>query len=316
MKSYRDYLFLFLKGIGMGSADVVPGVSGGTIAFITGIYEELLGTINSFDQQAFKYLKQFDLKKLWSHVNGSFLLPILAGIGVSVLTLAKLISHLLETSPIQIWSFFFGLIIISSISVAKEIKNWNVGVICSGLAGILVAYFITIITPASTPDSYWFIFLCGAIAICAMILPGISGSFILLLLGKYTFIILALKDLNLAVIAVFGLGCVTGLLSFSRLISWTLAKFHNYAIAMLAGFMVGSLNKVWPWKIAKLFHIDHHGEQVPISEQNILPTMYYEQTGQDPNIIQSLLFMALGFVIVVILEKIALMISYAQKKSI
>jgi len=315
MRSFKDYFLLFLKGIGMGSTDVVPGVSGGTIAFITGIYEELLNCINSFDQKAFKYLKKGEFKKLWSHVNGSFLLPLFSGIIVSALSLAHLIDHLLEEKPVQLWSFFFGLIIISSISVAKEIKKWNVKVVLSAIVGIVIAYFVTVITPAHTPNDLWFIFVCGALAICAMILPGISGSFILLLLGKYTYIITAIKELNIGLIIVFGLGCITGLLSFSRLISWLLAKFHNYAIALLAGFMIGSLNKIWPWKMAILFEMDHHGEQIPVLEKNLMPTEYLNQTGNDPYIIQAILFMALGFMIVVIMEKVAIMMANSQKKN-
>ncbi|RJE74669.1 MULTISPECIES: DUF368 domain-containing protein [Reichenbachiella] len=314
MKSLKDYLLLFLKGIGMGSADVVPGVSGGTIAFITGIYEELLASISSFDITAFKLLAQFKLKAFWQHINGAFLFPLLLGILVSVFTLAKVISHVLEIYPIQLWSFFFGLVIISSISVAKEITKWNIGVLLSCLAGIAIAFFITIVTPATTPNGLWFIFISGAIAICAMILPGISGSFILLILGKYTYIFKALNEFDITIILVFAIGCITGLFSFSRAISWFLKKFHNYAIALLAGFMIGSLNKIWPWKKAIRFEWIK-GEQVPVLEQNILPTQYLSETGHQPMIIQAILFGTLGFMIVIVIEKIALIVkSNASKK--
>ncbi|MGL1885061.1 MAG: DUF368 domain-containing protein [Reichenbachiella sp.] len=313
MKSLKESLLLFFKGVGMGSADIIPGVSGGTIALITGIYGELLDSINSFDFNALKLLATFKLKDFWNHINGSFLFPLFAGIGLSVVTLAKVLSFVLENHPIQIWSFFFGLIIISSISVAKEIKNWNVLTIVSGLVGVGIAYGITVVTPASTPNELWFIFLCGSLAICAMILPGISGSFILLLLGQYSFVLNALKEFNLLVIIVFMAGCVTGLLSFSRLISWFLNKFHGYAIALLAGFMIGSLNKIWPWKKAELFRMNSHGEQVPLFERNLLPTEYFDATGNPPMIIQAILFMAFGFMIVVILEKVALMINSSKE---
>lgn len=295
----------------MGSADVVPGVSGGTIAFITGIYEELLYSINSFDAEAFRLLFSFKLKNFWKKINGGFLLPLVSGILLSAITLAKAITFFLEEHPIQLWSFFFGLIIISSISVAKEINKWNGYTILSALVGIAVAYMVTVITPATTPNSLWFVFICGAIAICAMILPGISGSFILLILGKYAFIMSALKNFEVGTIVVFAVGCIIGLFTFSRLISWFLKKFHYYAIALLAGFMIGSLNKIWPWKKAELFRINSHGVQVPIFERNILPTDYMAETGQSPMIIQALLYMALGFMMVVIMEKIA----YAIKKS-
>ncbi|UXP31813.1 DUF368 domain-containing protein [Reichenbachiella agarivorans] len=314
MKSFKDYLLLFLKGIGMGSADVVPGVSGGTIALITGVYGQLLDSINSFDLTALQLLRKMKFKKLWQHINGSFLLPLLGGIIVSIVTLAKVISHLLASNPIEIWSFFFGLIIISSISVLKEIKEWNYKVVGSCVLGIVIAYVITTITPATTPNQLWFVFISGAIAICAMILPGISGSFILLILGKYAYIVKSLNELNIAVVLVFVTGCITGLLSFSRAISWSLKKFHNYAIALLAGFMLGSLNKIWPWKKAIRFDwVD--GKQIPTFEKNILPTEYFTETGQQPLIIHAILFMALGFLLVIIIEKLALLIKEPTDKN-
>lgn len=298
----------------MGSADVVPGVSGGTIAFITGIYEELLTSINSFDTQAFKLLFTFKIREVWIKVNGGFLAPLVSGILLSAFSLAKLITYLLDQHPIQIWSFFFGLVIISSISVAKEIKTWNFYTVLNGVLGIAIAYGVTIVTPASTPNQLWFVFISGAIAICAMILPGISGSFILLILGKYAYIMTALKNLDTAVIAIFAIGCILGLFTFSRLISWFLTRFHDYAITLLAGFMIGSLNKIWPWKKAELFRWNTHGEQVPLYERNLWPTDYLSETGQSPMIIQAILYMALGFMIVVIMEKVALTIKKSQEK--
>lgn len=313
MRSLKDYLLLFLKGIGMGGADVVPGVSGGTIAFITGIYEELLQSINSFDAEAFRLLFSFKLPQFWKHVNGNFLLALVSGILVSVFTLAKLISFLLENHPIQLWSFFFGLIIISSLTVTKEITKWKFVTILSGLLGIVIAYGITTITPASTPDAWWFIFLSGSLAICAMILPGISGSFIMLILGKYAFIMAAVNEMKVGTLAIFILGCITGLFTFSRAISWFLTKFHNHAIALLAGFMIGSLNKIWPWKKAILFDW-RNGEQVTIQEKNLLPMEYLSETGQEPLFVQAIFFMACGFMIVVIMEKIALAIKKGRDK--
>ncbi|MFY0627537.1 MAG: DUF368 domain-containing protein [Reichenbachiella sp.] len=315
MKSLKDSALLFLKGIGMGSADVVPGVSGGTIAFITGIYEELLSSISSFDKEAFFHLSKLELKEFWKHINGSFLLPLVLGILVSVFSLAKIIAFLLDNYPIQVWSFFFGLIIISSITVTKEITKWNAGVVISAIIGIVFAYTLTLITPVNTPSAPWFIFICGAFAICAMILPGISGSFIMLILGKYTYIINAVKDFNWAVMLIFGSGCIVGLFTFSRVISWFLKKFHNYAIALLAGFMLGALNKIWPWKKAVLFQLDRHGAQVPVYEENLLPNQYFTETGQQALILQAILFMAFGFMIVVIMEKVALLMKSNKSKS-
>jgi putative membrane protein len=305
MRSVKDYILLFLKGIGMGGADVVPGVSGGTIAFITGIYEELLRSIKSFDTKAVQLVLRGRFSDFWKHINGGFLSVLLAGIILSILSLARIIHYFLEQHPIQLWSFFFGLIIISAITVTREITKWNYLIIGFGIVGIVTAYFITDAAPASTPEGYLYIFMSGAIAICAMILPGISGSFILLILGKYQFIISALKDLDIAVLVVFALGCITGLLSFARLISWFLNKYHNIAIALLAGFMIGSLNKIWPWKETITFRTDRTGDLVPLLQENILPNQYLAVTGESPQMLMALLFAAIGVLIVIIIEKIA-----------
>ena len=305
MSGFKNTLMLFLKGVGMGGADVVPGVSGGTIAFITGIYEELLDSIKAVDVEALKLLVTFKFSAFWTKINGSFLLPLFLGILASVFSLASLMHYLLNNHAISLWSFFFGLIIVSSILVLRETKKWKALNIISIIIGIVVAYAVTELTPTSTPNGYLFIYLAGAIAICAMILPGISGAFILLILGKYVFITGALKDFDLAVIAVFALGCLTGLLTFARAVSWLLKKYHDVAIAVLSGFMIGSLNKVWPWKIITAFRLNSEGEQVPTLTENVLPGEYLRQLGENPQVFQAVLFMALGIFIVVLIEKIA-----------
>jgi putative membrane protein len=304
MRNTRDYVLLYLKGVSMGGADVIPGVSGGTIAFITGIYQELLESIKSFDKTALSLLFRFDLNGLWRHVNGSFLLVLLAGIGTSIITLAKLIHYLINNEPIPLWSFFFGLIVISSLQVAREIKQWKIAVVVAGIAGIAVAYFVTSATPATTPDGYLFIFFSGMIAICAMILPGISGSFILLIMGKYEYIIGAVKDLNVVVLVVFGAGCITGILGFSHIVSWFLRKYHDITVAVLAGFMVGSLNKIWPWKEVLETRLNSKGEVVPLVERNMLPNEYIQKIG-DPHMLQALLFFGIGILLIILIEKIA-----------
>jgi len=295
---------LFLKGMGMGGADVVPGVSGGTIAFITGIYAELLNSIKSFDKNAIQFLFGGKITEFWKHINGNFLATLFAGILISILSLVKLLHFLLNHYPVQLWSFFFGLIIISALVVSREIIHWRVPGIISGFAGIIIAFFITSATPAVTPDNYTFIFFSGAIAICAMILPGISGSFILLILGKYEFIIESVKDLNIPVIAVFGLGCVFGLLSFSRLVAWLLKKYHDATVALLAGFMIGSLNKIWPWKETISTRFNSKGEVIPLIQKNIWPTEYMEKVGE-PLVLQALLFCCIGILLIIGIEKIA-----------
>lgn len=239
----------------MGAADVIPGVSGGTIAFITGIYDQLIGSINSINGTAVKLFFSGKFKEFWKHINGSFLLSLFCGILFSVLTLAGLMQYLLEHHPIQTWAFFFGLIVASSIFILRGISGWNLKAVLFVIAGIVLGVVICTLSPTNTPEALWFIFLSGAIAICAMILPGISGSFILLILGKYKYIMSAITGLttgaavgeSLVILGVFAVGAVFGLLAFSRLLHWLLGKFHKETLLVLAGFIIGSLVKVWPW---------------------------------------------------------------------
>lgn len=290
----------------MGAADVIPGVSGGTIAFITGIYEELIESIRNVDIEALRLLKNFKFKSFWIKINGSFLVAVVGGAVTSLASLAKLMNYLLVIYPIPVWSFFFGLILISAPLILGEVKKWSITAAIAGIIGIAVAYWITIISPAHTPSNLFFIFLCGAVAISAMILPGISGAFILLLLGKYEYIIKSLVELNIPVLIVFISGCILGILSFSRLLSWILKHYRIPTLALLAGFMLGSLNKVWPWKEVTIFRLNSEGNQVPAFDQSILPGTYFEKTGHDPQIFQAILFVALGVLIVVFVEKLAM----------
>ncbi|MCG8474412.1 MAG: DUF368 domain-containing protein [Cytophagales bacterium] len=296
MNPVKNYILLFLKGIAMGSADAVPGVSGGTIALLTGIYERLLGAIQSISPATLRLLLQGKFRKFWKKVDGTFLIVLLTGIALSLLSFARLITKLLISHPIHIWSFFFGLILISSYLVGKRIKHWNILTILTLGAGAAIAYGITVLTPAQTPEAGWFIFLSGAIAVCAMILPGISGSFILLMLGKYHFMMEALKAFDLKFILIFMAGAVTGLLSFSRLIHWMLKHFHDLTIGLLTGFMIGSLNKVWPWKEVLATRINSKGLEVPLLEKSVLPqqyeALYQKETFLVPGICIALLAIA------------------------
>ena len=296
--SKRNYPLLILRGCAMGAADVVPGVSGGTIAFITGIYEELIDSIKAVDLQAVKLLLKFKLAEFWKKINGNFLISVIAGIGISIFSLAKLMTWLLENHPIYIWSFFFGLIIASSVLVAKEIKKWNIFTVISLILGAVIAYGITVMTPSETPDSWWFIILSGAIAICAMILPGISGAFILLLMGKYTYILGAVSAFNIGVLLFFAVGAVAGITSFSHLLSWLLKHHHTATVSLLTGFMVGSLNKVWPWKETLQTYTDSHGVEKALVESNISPVHFGELTGSDPLLWQAILMCIAGFLLI------------------
>ncbi|MER2999532.1 DUF368 domain-containing protein [Pontibacter populi] len=301
-RSLKEYLLLFSKGVAMGAADVVPGVSGGTIAFITGIYEELLNSIRSVNGEAVKLLLRFNIAGFWKHINGNFLVGLLSGIGFSILLLSRLVLYLLEFYPELLWSFFFGLIVASTVVVGKKITKWTPMVVLAFIVGAAVAYWVTIATPTQTPESYWFIFLSGAIAICAMILPGISGSFILVLLAKYEFILNAVKDLKIATILTFGLGCVVGILSFSHVLNFMLKRYHNLTIALLTGFMLGSLNKVWPWKQTLETYTDRHGEIKPLVQANVLPTDYLQLTGEEPYLLYGTLLAVFGFALVYFID--------------
>ena len=288
---------LMLKGMGMGAADVVPGVSGGTIAFIVGIYDELINSIKSINLESLKLFFSGKWATFWKKINGNFLFFLLAGIGISVFSLAKLITWLLINQPILVWSFFFGLVLASTWFVSKDIKEWKSWKTwVAFVIGAVGAFYITVATPAETPSNLLFIFLCGAIAICAMILPGISGSFILELLGKYFFIMDAVISLDVVVIAVFGAGACIGNTSFSHILSYALAHFRNITLAVLTGFMLGSLNKVWPWKEVVETFVDSHGEVKPLIETNILPNAHVPE---------AVVLMVVGFFLVYFLEKLS-----------
>jgi putative membrane protein len=254
-RSPLDYLILALKGMAMGAADVVPGVSGGTIAFISGIYEELITTLNTINFSLLKQLKSEGFKSVWKKANGSFLLALLSGIFVSVISLAKGVEWLLEYHPILLWSFFFGLVFASILYVGKQIKIrlTDFKLVLAMAIGAGVAYFITTLNPSQTSNSNLFLFLAGALAICAMILPGISGAFILVIIGAYSPVLEALNTRDFKTILIIGVGAVMGLLSFSKLLKWLFETYHRLTLAVITGFMIGSLNKIWPWKIPLTF---------------------------------------------------------------
>lgn len=292
-----------LKGCAMGMADVVPGVSGGTIAFISGIYEELLGSIKSIDLEAIKLLFTGKFRALWEKINGKFLFSLIAGIGVAILTMARLMTYMLENHPIITWSFFFGLIIASALMVAREVNSWSALSVVTMIVGIVLSYWITVVSPATTPNDWWFVMLSGAIAICAMILPGISGAFILLLLGKYMFIMEAVSQLNIGVLVVFAIGAVAGIVSFSHVLSWLLAKWHDATVTMLMGFMIGSLNKVWPWKQTLETYLDSHGVEQPLVQANVSP-MQFEVLGGESHLVLAIVSCVAGFALIYVIEMI------------
>ncbi|MFT7373871.1 MAG: putative membrane protein [Oleiphilaceae bacterium] len=266
--------WLFLKGVLMGAADIVPGVSGGTIAFITGIYEHLLLSLQSIVPALIKLAKNRDISGFWEKINGTFLITLFSGILLSVLLFAKIIVYLLVNHPIPLWSFFFGLIVASVSIVGKQISEWNIRVFVTIVVGALIAYCLAQLSPASVEPNYLNAFLSGLIAICAMILPGISGSFILVMLGTYSFILGAIKDFDVMVLMIFSSGCLVGLLSIANLLVWAFSHFRNVTLALLTGFMIGALTKVWPWKEVLTYREDRHGQLTPLLEQNVWPVAY------------------------------------------
>lgn len=292
------HFWLFLKGIAMGAADVVPGVSGGTIAFVTGIYTELLDSIKSINLHALKTLFKEGPRAFWQSINGTFLLVLGSGILLALLSLARGIHYLLMHYPVWLWAFFFGLIVASCWHIGKEIERWHLPQLALFALGAIVAGAISTASPTSISATPLIILLAGSIAICAMILPGISGSFILLLMGLYEPVLGAVKQLDFQLLGTFALGAAFGLLAFSRLLSWLLHHYKSAMFALLTGFMAGSLLKVWPWKQTLSLRLNSHGVEVPFIQSNVLPDA-------DLSLLLTLLLMVAGALLVLGLERFA-----------
>ncbi len=297
----KDYFIISLKGVAMGAADVVPGVSGGTIAFISGIYEELLETINSVNFNTIRILKNNGLNAMWKSINGNFLISLLLGIAISIISLAKLIKWLLENEPILVWSFFFGLVLASVIYVAKQIESWNIITILMLVFGTVIGFYITMLPPmVGNYTSGWFMFFAGSLAICAMILPGISGGFILLLLGAYKPALDALHDKDIKTIVLLIFGAIVGLLTFSRLLKWLFDGYRTVTLAVLTGFIFGSLNKIWPWKRVIESEIIN-GKLKIIQEESVSPFNFQG----NPELLWAMVLSIVGFLVIVLLERSA-----------
>ena len=330
-RSFLQYLIIMAKGLAMGAADAVPGVSGGTIAFISGIYEELVTTISNVNFSLFKTLKKEGFTAFWRQLNGNFLVALLTGISISFITFMRLAKYLIENHPILIWSFFFGLIIASILYIGKQIVSWNIKIFVSIIIGALIAFYITTIPSLANNDNPYFLFIAGAIAICAMILPGISGSFILVILGAYKTLSDAVHDVDIKKILIFIGGAIVGLLSFSRLLRWLFKHYENTTLAVLTGFIIGSLNKVWPWKETISVFSKEKGNEImfnevadvgtlsvfqkstqdfesykTVIEKSIHPFYYSEINNNiNPSLLYAIIFMILGFLTIFILERVS-----------
>ena len=301
-RSLKEYMVIGLKGMAMGAADVVPGVSGGTIAFISGIYEELLSSISNVNFKLLKTLKSDGIKAAWKQVNGSFLLALFVGVSISIFSLAKTIKWLLENEPVLLWSFFFGLVLASIIYIGKQVETWNAKIIILFILGISFGYLVTVVSPTNVGEiNYLFLVFAGAIASCAMILPGISGAYILLLLGAYPIVMTAITTKDYKIIGAIAVGVIIGLLSFARLLKWLFSNYKNQMLIVLTGLMLGSLNKVWPWKEAVSTYIDRHGVEKPLVEQSISPFSF----DGDPKLMFAIILAFVGFGLILLMEKLA-----------
>ena len=299
-RNLLHYLIITLKGLAMGAADVVPGVSGGTIAFISGIYEELITSINNINLSLITIWKKEGFKVFWQKLNGNFLAALFLGIFISLFSLATLVSWLLENEPILLWSFFFGLVAASIFFVGKEISKWNFGIVVILFLGAFVAYFITTLPPSENASSLPYLFMSGALAVCAMILPGISGAFILVLLGSYKTILDAVHERDVKVVITVAVGAIFGLLSFAKVLKWMFNHYKNLTLALLTGFILGSLNKIWPWKLVLDSKII--GDKIiPIKEQNVSPFAFEG----DNQLMFAIIATIIGFSLIFILERVA-----------
>ena len=302
MRSFSQHLLLFAKGLAMGAADVVPGVSGGTIAFVSGIYIELIETIKSLNLQALRVLKKQGFGAAWKYINGNFLVVLLSGIFTSLFSLAVVMQYLLAEHPLPLWSFFVGLIVGSVIYLLRQYRfsRWQELVLFVG--GVVIAWGISIAPSVQLEGSLITMFFAGCIALCAMILPGISGPFILMLLGLYPIFIGAIAELKLDILLVFGLGGIIGLSMFSRLLSWMLSRYERLVIATMCGFLVGSLKIIWPWKQVLESVVSHSGKTIVLSAQNLWPSQYTQLVGADAQTLLSVSAMLFGLILVLGLE--------------
>lgn len=310
----KTKLLIAAKGVAMGMAEVVPGVSGGTIAFITGIYERLINVIKAIGPDLIRAFRKDGFKGVWKALDGNFLISLLSGMVIGIVIGVFLITYLLETFPLLVWSFFFGLIVVSAWFVGKQISAWNGQIVFMATLGAAIAYFITVAVPASGNPALWYVFICGAIAVSALLLPGISGSFILLLMGMYTYIIPTVKAAvktfemdKLIILAAFGGGMLLGMAIFSRVISWTFKNYRDLTLAALSGFLIGSLNKIWPWQEVLSTMEKEDGSEVVLFSKSVMPNTFSTLTdnflyGNEPQVLGCIMMMVAGFLVVYLAE--------------
>jgi putative membrane protein len=301
----KAYLILVLKGIAMGAANVIPGVSGGTVALITNIFERLVNAIKSFDLQALRLLQRGAYRAFVEHVGLYFLLAVGCGVAISIITLARLFEFLFETYPVQIWAYFFGLILASVYCVGRTVAHWSPGVICAFVVGTALAAGITFVNPAAPNASFAYLFVCGVVAMCSMILPGLSGSFVLILMGNYELILQSVNTLDLAILTPVGMGAIVGIMLFARVLSWLYRRFRDQTIALLTGFILGSLGVIWPWKYPHYLY-DAAGELVMRHGKPLIQSYAYAlPRGLDAELLAAGALACAGIATIVVMEYLA-----------
>jgi putative membrane protein len=298
----RNYVRVAIIGLLMGAAEIVPGVSGGTIAFISGIYERLVNCLRRFTPLLLIELKDHGIRVVWLSLDATFLVTLFAAMGIAILLFANAIGYLLEHQAVGLWSFFCGLVIASSWVLSKQINRTALDTWLALTAGVAVGFFITHLAPVDIEPSLVTLFLGGTIAVCAWILPGISGSFILLILGLYTYVLDAIRSFDIVSILALGLGCAVGIVSFAQILSRLLARFHNLTLAVLTGFMLGSLGKLWPWKHTTSYQLKSDGSQIPLVQESLLPETFELVTGQSADIPLAVGCAIAGCILVVLLD--------------
>ncbi|MEL6341167.1 MAG: DUF368 domain-containing protein [Myxococcota bacterium] len=303
MRTWSGYLLVALKGMAMGAADVVPGVSGGTIAFITGIYEELIDAIRAIGGHGLRLVWRRDFAEAWRSIHGGFLVALGFGIVLSIATLSRVVLYALNNHAEVLWAFFFGLVLGAVVVIAPQIRERGLTQWAWAVGGAGLGFAVASAVPVETPQQLPFIFVSGAIAICAMILPGVSGSFILVLLGKYEYVLSAVKAAQYDVLLAFMAGCAVGLLAFSHVLAWLFRRFHDATVALIVGFLVGSLPKIWPWKQTLQSYVDRHGLEKPLVQRNVSPWQYPELTGNEPSLALAIVGSLLGFILVVGIDR-------------
>lgn len=322
-RTLREHVGVYLRGLAMGAADIVPGVSGGTIAFISGIYEELINSIRAFGEpHILRSVLRFNIREVFRIVNWRFLLLLGLGILTAIFTLAGFLEHMLVNEPVFIWSFFFGLVLASVFMVSRRIKKWRTPLFIGLIAGTVFAFWLVGVVPHQTPNTWWFFLLSGALASCAMILPGISGSYILLLLGKYQEVLSAVNQRDFVTLGLIAIGAVIGLITFAQVLHYLFKRHHDITVAVLIGLMLGSLRKIWPWKVdtawltdpsSGAFVLDSAGERVVAATQNVLPDL--STTAGMVEFLIAVGLALLGALLVILIERVAQRAEVAKSDS-